>query len=96
MSQDEVMSDEDFCKMIHTWTGVDLASRVEQKESDNRRTIHELLLSGKNKDDFFVLAADNERELLKQWAKDCGFKDVKCGIIASKAVRSKYGNKFGT
>ena len=97
----QVISDEDFCTMIYTWTGIDLTIRVgpepkpEQKASDNRPTIRELLLSGKNKYDFFTLARDNERELLKEWAKDCGFKNVKCGVIASKAI-GRYGNKSGT
>ena len=100
MAQDPVMSDEDFCTMIFTWTGVDLASRVgkkpkpEEKEPDNRPTIGELLVSGKNKDDFFTLAVDNQREVLKEWAKDCGFNIVKCGVIVSNAIKH-YGNKSG-
>ena len=88
------MSDDRFCTMIEEWTGVDLNSRVgdesQKNGPDNRPTIRNLLLSGKNKDDFFTLAEDNERELLKEWAKQCGFKKVKCGVIASNAVK-KYG-----
>ena len=93
MAQEAKMSDNDFCAMIHEWTGVNLDTRVgdpPQSQPDNRPTIRDLLLSGKNKDDFFTLSADNERELLKEWAKDCGFKNVKCGVIASHAVK-QYG-----
>ena len=100
MAQDPVMSDEEFCKMLAEWTDVDLAKRVgskpktEQKQPDNRPTIRELLLSSKNKDKFFILANDNERELLKEWACQVGFSRVDGGVIASKAI-GKYGNKSG-
>ena len=100
MAQDPVMSDEEFCKMLEKWTKVDLNSRVgdepkpEEKESDNRPTIGKLLVSGNNKSDFFTLARGSEKELLKDWAQQCGFNAIKAGVISLNAIQ-KYG-KSGT
>ena len=89
------MSDDEFCKMIHQWTGVDLATRVgpepEEKESDTRKTIGELLISGKNKEDFFTLASCNDKEILKVWASQCGFDAVKCYVISLNAIKHFCG-----
>ena len=87
--------------MIYTWTEIDLANRVgpepkpEEKASDNRPTIRELLLSAKNKHDFFKLARGNKEQLLEDWAQECGFNSVKAYVISSKAI-AKYGSKSGT
>ena len=92
MAQNHMMSDEEFCTMIHTWTGVDLGSSVgqepkpEEKDSDNRPTIRSLLLSNNNKQKFFVLKDGNQKRLLKLWAGKCGLNSADGRVIALNAT----------
>ena len=94
MAQDPVKSDEEFCTMISTWTDVNLSTGA-GKEPNPDATIRELLVSGKNKDKFFILARGNEEKVLEDWATKCGFDSVDGGVISLNAI-AKYGSKSGT
>ena len=106
MAQDYVMSDNDFCKMIHDWTKIDLTTPVgaeqetkEEKESDNRPTIGELLRE--KKELFFVFARANEKQNLKILATECGlnglsgFSDLTADFVALKAIEVFGNSKRG-
>ena len=92
------MSDEEFCAVICKWTGIDLSTRVVPKTEEEKRnpsTIRDLLLSGKNKENFFTSAKKYDINRLKTWAQHCGFNGDKCDVIALRAIEN-YSDESGT